>query len=299
MKVRLGPWCPAAIPAVRSARPQWALKGGGVNDARRVVDLRVDQLMPDPTQPRKNFLSDEIERLATSIKARGVLQPLRVTVFDQASQTFLIVTGESRWRAARLAGLVHVPCLVLQGQPDEADLLIDRIVENECRHDLRPMELARSLAKLKVLKKCTAQELAAELGISGASITRSEALLTLPDAIQAMVDENRVPESAAYEISRLDDEVAQLELAHAVASKRMTRDQAAQAVRSKVGKTVRPRASRLACQLDGGVCVTVSAAQALTWDDFNAAIEQIRKAAKKLCDGGKEVTELARTLRAS
>lgn len=268
-----------------------------MNDVKRVLDLRLDQLTPDPTQPRKTFLADELARLAASIKARGVLQPLRVAVFDQAAGTYLIVTGESRWRASRLAGLTHVPCLLVEGQPDETDLLIDRIVENECRHDLLPMEFARSLAKLKALKKCSAQELAAELGISGASISRAEALLTLPDTVQAMVDDGRVPESTGYEISRLDDEAAQLELAHAVAGKRMTRDQAAQTVRRRVGKKGRPRPSRLACQLDGGVCVTVSAAQALTWDVLNAAIEQIRKTAKRLCDGGKEVTELARSLR--
>lgn len=271
-----------------------------MHDAKRLLDIRLDRLMPDPAQPRKTFLTDEIERLAASIKARGLLQPLRVTPFDEAGGMYLIVTGESRWRAARLAGLAQVPCLLVEGQINEADLLADRIVENECRRNLLPIEFARSLARLKSLKKCSGQELAAELGITAASISRAESLLTLPETIQGMVDDGRVPESAGYEIARLGDEAAQLELAHAVAGKRMTRDQVAATVRQKVGARIaRPRASRLACQLDGGVCVTVSAAQALTWDDFNAAIEQIRKTAKRLCDGGKEVTELARALRAS
>lgn len=262
--------------------------------------IGIDQLMPDPTQPRKTFLADEIDRLAASIKARGVLTPLRVA-FDEERQCWLIVTGESRWRAARVAGLVTVPCLVLHGQPEEADLLADRIVENACRHDLRPLELARALAKLKALKGgCTSQALAQELGLSGAAITRAEALLTLPDDIQAMVDDGRVPESAAYEISRLQDAASQRELAEAVAARRMNRDAVAEAVRSKIGRrAVQPKASRVACRLEGGISLTLSSVQALTWEELLSALDQVRKEARKLCDSGKEVTALARVLRAS
>ena len=74
-------------------------------------------------------------------------------------------------------------------------MLADQIVENHCRHDLRPLDLARAMAKLKKLKGCTSQDLAAELGISGASVTRAEALLTLPEDVQAMVDDGRLAES--------------------------------------------------------------------------------------------------------
>jgi ParB family chromosome partitioning protein len=265
----------------------------------RLLSVGIDKLTPDPTQPRKQFIAEVIERLAVSIKTRGMLQPLRVMLYDSASETYLIATGESRWRAAQIAGLTHVPCLLIESRPDEAALLADRIVENECRQDLRPMELARSLAKLKALKGCTWQQLAAELGLSGASISRSAALLSLPETVQEMVDSGRVPESTAYEISRLDDEAGQLELAHAVAAGRCSRDGVAETVRGRIGKRkTRPRASRLACQLEGGLRISVSAAddQPLTWDAFNAAIEQIRKAAKKLYESGKEVGDLARAL---
>lgn len=263
-------------------------------------EIGIDQLMPDPTQPRKAFLAEEIDRLAASIKARGVLTPLRVA-FDEERQSWLIVTGESRWRAARVAGLSTLPCLVVHGQPDEADLLADRIVENACRRELQPLDLARALSKLKALKGgCTSQALAQELGLSGAAITRAEALLTLPEDIQAMVDDGRVPESAAYEISRLPDAASQRELAEAVAARRMNRDAVAEAVRGKLGRrNTTPKPSRLACRLEGGISLTLSSGQPLTWDELLSALDQVRKEAKKLCEGGKDVTALARALRAS
>ena len=90
----------------------------------------------------------------------------------------------------------------MEGELSETEILADQIVENHCRQDLRPLDLARAMAKLKKLKACTSQALAVELGLSGAWHPRAEALLTLPDDVQAMVDDGRLSESAAYEISR-------------------------------------------------------------------------------------------------
>jgi ParB family transcriptional regulator, chromosome partitioning protein len=263
----------------------------------RLLEIELDKLMPDPGQPRKTFLKEEIERLAASISARGVLCPLRV-LWDEERKAWRIIVGESRWRAARLAGLKTVPCLPVDGEPSETDILADQLIENTARNHLRPLELARALAKLKALKKCTSQQLAAELGISGASICRAESLLSLPDAIQGMVDQGSVSESAAYEISRIDEPGAQMELAQAVASGTLSRDGVAAAVRGRIGqRSVRPRAARLPLRLEGGISITVTAAQPLTWDDFNTAIDRVRREAKKFYDGGKDISELARALR--
>jgi len=260
-----------------------------------LLSVEVGRLVPDPTQPRKHFLTEEIERLAASIAARGVLQPLRIS-WDAERNCGRIILGESRWRAAQLAGRTHVPCLEVEGELSETDILSDQIIENSVRNSLRPLELARALAKLKALKRCTAQQLAAALGISGASITRLEALLSLPEDIQAMVDDGRVPESTAYELSRLPEMEGQLELARAVASKKLSRDQVADAVRDRVGrKNVRPRASRLSCRMDGGVCLTLTASEPLTWDTLLSTLEAGRKAAKRLYEGGHEVTDFGKT----
>ena len=265
----------------------------------QVLMLAIDYLMPDPSQPRKSFDDDEIERLAASIAARGVLMPLRV-LWDAERKCWLIVTGESRWRASRFAGMTHLPCIPVEGQPDEADLLADRIIENSCRADLKPLDFARAVVKLKALKGLSSQTLAKELGITGGTLTKAESLLTLPEDIQTMVDDGRVPETAAYELSRLPDEQSQRELAHAIASGHMNRDQAADVVRGRVGKrNIKPKAGRLSCKLDGGMTVTVSSGQALNFDDLLSALDHIRKQAKKLSDEGKDVAALARALRAS
>ena len=265
-----------------------------------LLSVGLDQLMPDPTQPRKTFDGDALQRLAASLVARGVLQPLRV-LWDADRETYLIVTGESRWRAARVAGLTHLPCIPVEGEPDEADLLADRIAENSLRNDLRPLEFARALAKLKALKGCNSQTLSKELGISGAAITRAESLLTLPDDVQTLVDSGSVAESTAYELSRMPDEAGMRELAHSVAAGRLNRQGVAEAVQRTVGKKkVAPKASRLSCRLDGGLSVTVSAsAGPLTWDALLESLDRLRKEAKKLYDNGKEISALAQVLRVS
>jgi ParB family transcriptional regulator, chromosome partitioning protein len=264
-----------------------------------LLSVGIDQLMPDPTQPRKTFEADALQRLAASLAARGVLQPLRV-LWDAEREAWLIVTGESRWRAAKLAGIQELPCIPMDGQPEEADLLADRIVENSLRNDLRPLEFARALAKLKALRGLNSQALARELGISGAAITRAESLLTLPDDVQTLVDSGSVAESTAYEISRLPDEVAMRELAGSVAAGRMNRQAVAEAVQRTVGKKhVTPKASRLSCRLDGGLSVTMSAGGPLTWESLLEGLDRLRKEARKLYDAGKEPAALAHVLRAS
>jgi ParB family chromosome partitioning protein len=267
----------------------------------KFLEIAVEKLMPDPSQPRKTFNPDAIDRLAVSIAKLGIQQPLRV-IWDEERKCWVILTGESRYRASRQAGFTHVPCLIVEGKLSDADKLADRLTENGLHDDLLPMEEAAAMAKLKALKGCNSKTLVDEYGFTGASITRMEALLKLPPDIQAMVGTGpgQVPPSAAYEISRLDDPQAQLELAHAVADKRISRDSVAEHVRNRVGrKNVKPKGAKLPLRLDGGISVTVSAGQPLTWDDFNAAIDRIRKEAKRLYESGKDITELARLLRAS
>jgi ParB family transcriptional regulator, chromosome partitioning protein len=262
-----------------------------------LLELGVDVLRPDPAQPRRTFIKEEIDRLAASIGQRGVLQPLRVRPGEEGF--WWIVLGESRWRAARQAGLKTVPCLRMLGDPREVDYLADQVIENVVRASLRPLELARALAKLKALKGCNSRVLAEELGLSGSAITRAEALLTLPPDVQEMVDDGRLAESAAYEISRLPGgEQAQRELALAAEGGKLNRERVVEAVRGAVPKrNVMPRASRVTTKV-GGLSITVSGAGPLTWQTLLDGLDALRKQARKLSEGGKEINELAR-LRAS
>lgn len=104
--------------------------------------IPIDELMPDPSQPRKIFLQADLNRLAASIAARGILQFIRAR-WDKEWDRWLILTGESRWRAAKLAGLTEVPVIPVEDDPSEADLLVDRLIENTMRSDLPPMQVAQ------------------------------------------------------------------------------------------------------------------------------------------------------------
>ncbi len=264
---------------------------------QQVLMLPTEALFPDVSQPRRTFPEEDEERIGASIAVHGVLQPIRVRQTDHG---WIIVSGEFRWRGAKRAGLATVPCLAVAGDLPESTVLEEQIVENVARNALRSLELARAVAKLKRLTGRNSQTLAQSLGLSGASITRLESLLTLPEPIQQLVASGKVSESAGYEISRLPDEASQFELAHAIAAGKLSRDQVADAVRSRIGKrNVKPKAARLPLRLDGGISITVSAGQPLTWDEFNSAIDRVRKEAKRLYEGGKEITELARVLKAS
>ena len=134
----------------------------------KLIHIGSGKIFADPNQPRKTFDRGELEKIATSLKARGFLQPIRVC-YDLEREAYRIVLGESRWRAAQLAGITEIPCMVVEGEPDDASLLIDRLIENVCRSNLKPMELGRGIATLKALRRCSSQDVAAQLGISGAS----------------------------------------------------------------------------------------------------------------------------------
>jgi ParB family chromosome partitioning protein len=261
--------------------------------------IPVDALTPDPNQPRRSQPPPEVlERMAASLKARGMLNPIRVVPYAGG---WRVVTGECRWRAARLAGLIEVPCLVAEVPPTEEAILTDQLTENIVREELPPLELAEAIAKLKALKGCTAQHLAAELGLSGGGVTRAEALLSLPESVQTLVREGRLAPLAAYQISRLPDVPSQLMLAEAFAAGRLNCAQVADAVKDRVGqKRGRPGKARLTLRLEGGMSMTVSAAEdALTWERLLASLDALRKEAKSLRDSGQEVSALAKAFAVS
>jgi ParB family transcriptional regulator, chromosome partitioning protein len=250
--------------------------------ALQVLMLLVNELVPNLSQPRKSFDPEELARMTASVAARGILQPIRVR--RNSRGCWEIVTGECRWRAAKEAGLERVPCLPLEGELDEVDLLADQIIENEIRNSLRPLDLARSLAKLKALKGCNSQTLAKELGLSSSRITLSESLLTLPVEVQELVDDGRLPESTAYHVSRLTGADAQREMALLVASKKLNRNQAQEAVNEALGKAEQSvKGNRLSCRLKGGVSISVAKkAQPLTKADLQAGIDWLRSEMTKL-----------------
>ena len=156
------------------------------------------------------------------------------------------------------------------------------------------------MARLKALKGCNSQTLAQELGLSGSAITRAEALLTLPEEIQQMIDDGRVQESAGYDISHLPDVASQFRLATALAEGRMTRDQATELVRELIGKKpARPKDGRVAFRVAGGVSFSLSRGQPWTWKELLPLLDRLNREAKLLADANKEVAELATAMKSA
>jgi ParB family chromosome partitioning protein len=157
-----------------------ALIGGG--DAARAVTAKVDAIKPNPYQPRKRFGEDELKHLADSVKAHGVLQPLVVRADGDG---FVLIAGERRLKAARMAGLAEVPVHVVAF--DDQQVFEAALVENIQRADLNPIEKALGFKDYLDKYKLSHDQLGAKLGIDRSSVSNLVGLLGLPADVQDAV----------------------------------------------------------------------------------------------------------------
>jgi ParB family chromosome partitioning protein len=149
------------------------------------AEIPVDQLRPNPQQPRSRFDEEALEELAASIKTHGVLQPLLVS--EDPRHGYLLITGERRWRAARLAGLATVPAVIRERIEEEQQLEL-ALVENLQRRDLTPLEESRAFEQLRVGLGLSQQEIADRVGMDRSTVANSLRLLKLPPEVQEMVE---------------------------------------------------------------------------------------------------------------
>ena len=151
----------------------------------QVRHLPLDQIRPNPSQPRKQFGDAALSGLADSIRERGVLQPIIVRPVPGGG--FEIVAGERRWRAAQQAGLSTIPALI-DASIGGAESLEVALIENVVREDLTPIEEARTIAVLLDDLQLTATALAKRLGRSRADVAHTVRLLDLPDLAIDLID---------------------------------------------------------------------------------------------------------------
>lgn len=137
--------------------------------------IRLSEVEPNPDQPRKIFDTEPLEALAESISQHGVIQPVVVRPKDGM---YMIITGERRWRAARMAGLSEIPVIIIEADDKKAAELA--LVENIQRKDLNPVEEARGYAALIDEFSYTQEEIAKKIGRSRSAVTNSLRLLDLP-----------------------------------------------------------------------------------------------------------------------
>lgn len=147
-----------------------------------VAYIDINEIKPNRNQPRKMFDADKLQELADSIQEHGVIQPLIVRTADNGYE---LVAGERRWRAARLAGLKTVPCLLRELTEEENALIA--IIENMQREDLNPVEEAEGLNRMIDAFGLTQEQVSKSVGKSRPYITNSLRLLKLPAEIKEML----------------------------------------------------------------------------------------------------------------
>jgi ParB family chromosome partitioning protein len=203
----------------------------GVVRSKDVSQIAIDRIDRDPGQPREDFEQEGLERLAQSLRQRGLLQPLRVR-WDVTQERYVIICGERRWRAAKIAGLESLACVIVEGDLTNQERLAIQLVENALREDLKPIEQARAYKTLMESQGWSARQLAAELSIHHGQVVRAMSLLELPEVIQEKVEQGTLAPATAYEISKVDDEHLQEELAARVVQEGLSREETIEEVRA-------------------------------------------------------------------
>jgi ParB family chromosome partitioning protein len=206
---------PDASPA--PATPASADRYEGAIRSRAFGEIPVDAVDRDDSQPREDFDRGDLERLAASIAKFGQLAPIRVRR-DEARGRWVVLVGERRLRACKLAGLDRVRVEFVERPMTEADVLAEQMVENVARADLRPVEEGRAYRRLIDLNGWHVEQLAETLGVEPSTIHHRLGLLRLPDDVADRVDAGEIRASAAYEISKLQIADDQREVADLVIS---------------------------------------------------------------------------------
>lgn len=175
---------------------------------RVYFECPVEDIIPNPLQPRKLFPKEELDELAASIESKGVLQPLIVRSLGGGK--YELIAGERRYRAAKLAGLTRIPAIIKE--TDESGTLELGLIENIQRQDLNPIEEALAYKELLSRHQYTQDELAKQVGKDRSSIANSLRLLKLPDKIRDCLICNQISMGHARAILSVDNKELQLQI---------------------------------------------------------------------------------------
>jgi ParB family transcriptional regulator, chromosome partitioning protein len=249
----------------------------GLARSKNAAEIPLDRIEPDPDQPREEFDEESLQRLAESLKTKGQLQPIRVR-WDESRMVYVIICGERRWRAAKLAGLATITAMIVDGPIDPAELLAFQLIENCLRDDLRPIEQARALKQLMDRNEWSTRQLARELALSQSHVVRALTLLELPIEVQEQVEQGALPASTAAEIAKLDNPADQAEVAARVVGEKLTRDQVVDAVKTRTGR--KAPMMRAEFQADGGWKVVATGPEGATPEQLVAVLRQVLKQAQ-------------------
>lgn len=242
---------------------------GGHPRARLYFQAGIEDIHPAPDQPRKRFADAELEELAQSIRAHGIIQPLIVRARSDGG--FLLIAGERRWRAAQRAGLQQVPVVVQDISPKES---FERaLVENLQRSDLNPIEEAEAYARLVSEYGHTQEQIAERVGKERSTVANSLRLLKLPPSVREKVEEGTLSMGHARALLALesvpDIEVVTRQIAARGLSVRATEALIRQRLtgdRAKTTAVVKPQKSASVRDVENRLTKSLGAQVTLTED---------------------------------
>lgn len=180
-----------------------------------LAEIAIDQIAPNPYQPRKSFNESSIEELAASVREHGIVQPLVVT---RVGDKYQLIAGERRFRAARKAGLKTVP-VVIKEQTDGGELLQLALIENIQREDLNPIEEAYAYQQLHNEFGLTQEEIAQRVGKERSTVANCLRLVRLPDPVKKLLATGQLSMGHARALLAVDNPKRQEQLADRVVRK--------------------------------------------------------------------------------
>ena len=191
-----------------------------------VVELKINDISPNTDQPRKKFDDEALNELAASIKENGVIQPIIVT---RKEKGYVIVAGERRWRAARIAGLKVIPAIIRELSNQQ--IMEQALIENLQREDLNPLEEAYAMDNLLKTHKMSQEALAKKLGKPRATIANTVRLINIDESLQDFIINGDLTAGHAKAILALKNPEDQRKVANIILAKDMTVRQAEEYVK--------------------------------------------------------------------
>ena len=186
------------------------------NMEKEIIEVALDDIIPNRFQPRLSFDEDALNELAKSIRQHGIIQPL---VLRKVGSKYEIIAGERRYKASYIAGLTKVPAIVIDLNDNESAEVA--IVENIQRKNLSPIEEAKSFKKLLDRGYLTQDELAASMGKTQGAISNKLRLLNLSEDVQDALLNNRISERHARSLLKLEKEDEQVEVLNKIIENRL------------------------------------------------------------------------------
>lgn len=200
---------------------------------KEVVELYLDDIIPNRFQPREVFNEEALKELAASIKEHGIIQPI---IVRKLGDKYEIIAGERRYKASVLAGMTKIPAIIRNLDDKEASKVA--LLENLQRKDLTPIEEARTYQKILELDSITQEELGKSMGKSQAAIANKMRLLSLPDEVQEALLHDKISERHARSLLNLDTPDEQISMLNRIINERLTVRELDAEIKKQTGENI-------------------------------------------------------------